>query len=248
MAEAQVQPLWCSPALSESALAAELIGGGAEVVLDYGGWGHEGGALARACASAGKPLLQLSSARVFGQASSPWLEACTIAPIDEAGRRFAVAESLAALSHNHLILRLPWVLDLPGGLMAQLLERLSAGGELAVSDQVRGAAITLHSVARAAVAMSRQVMWGADNWGVFHLRSADTCTEAELADFFARALKRSGCAAASVRVGPAGPLSPYPAALEGNRLTDDFGIQLQPWRHGLKGRVKHWLGEQAAPA
>lgn len=205
-------------------------------------------AMVEQCAAAGWPFMLVSSARVLGvsSAATAQSEFAELAPVDPIGERFASAERAVAAVPAHLILRLPWLVDTPGGLLEQLLERLSGEEPVAVSDRVRGSAVQVEDVARTVVAIARQVACGATNWGVFHHRSVDHCTEAELADLLARALARAGCAVAPLEIVAEGPTTPPPAWLEGSRLTDDFGIQLRSWRHGLKGWVHNWMARDEA--
>lgn len=149
---------------------------------------------------------------------------------------------------KNIVIRVPWTLmahtDAPEdeSVLDRACKALLGGTELLVSEEVKGFIITWSDVARAITAMIQQVLCGANSWGVFHLRSSDSCSEAEFADAAARLLKAEGFSVANVVAlkGP-GYLMQRCALIGGRRCTDDFGIQQTSFRVGLKGAVQRWV-------
>ncbi len=195
------------------------------------------------------PLIVLSSHKVFeeGPPDEALLEDHT--PTPNAPESVALlAEEQAFLQHTKAaVVRLPWVVDdVQAPALYNLCEALITERKLMVSDQWRGNPVDVKDVVRVVFAMLQQMLCGAENWGVFHLRSNDDCSEAEFADYVRRLLLKAGCQnlaeIAAVRADHR--LMQYHSWLGGHRLTNDFGVQLRSWRQGMKTKVVEWLSEQ----
>lgn len=160
---------------------------------------------------------------------------------------FANFERIAASVPKHIILRSSWILDGDSaGLFAGLVPALLDAQEgLVVSDHDFGAPVSCAYICDAMVALIQQVLTGSDNWGVYHLHSADTCSEAEFCDHLVRQLQKE----LEVEL-------PFPnvasmdddrrffsmnANLIGRRITDDFGVQAPTWRRGFARLLREWL-------
>ncbi len=205
-------------------------------------------ALSRCCIDSDVPLLHLSSFRVFGDAyvEASYGEDILPEPKDEIGQGFLSLERVAIQVNAHMLIRLGWLLG--GGyqdLLSVLMPRLLNGDSHYVSDHNVGAPVQQWFVIKVLIAMVQQILCGAENWGVFHIRSADTCSEAEFADNLVRLLSQElGREISTPEVAAKGDdrhAFPGGAQLDGSRCTDDFGIQLPSWRTGLKTLIHNYV-------
>lgn len=197
------------------------------------------------------PLMHVSSYRVFGETANTadgLLESVEPQPSDPLGLRLLHDEQAVATLEKHMILRRSWMLNGDGEtLLASLIPNLLQNKPFFVSDHYYGCPVKISFLARCILTMSQQVMCGATNWGVFHVRSGDTCSEAEICDALVRLLSQE-----------LGQTIPMPtvagvdderrlltgnAFLDGRRCTFNFGIQLPSWRSSLKSLVSSYLTE-----
>lgn len=223
------------------------------LILNSTGWG-EGAAVKPALLAdgarvlgqclAGKDIsvLHLSSYRVFhGEGRVSHRESDLPKAETELARVFAEAEqAIAGALRQSLILRSSWVLSTEGGsLLARLLADFEAGRATVVSDHWRGTPVLVADVVRAVYAVTQQIIFGADNWGVMHFGSSDVCSERLFADKVRdMVLAESGRALQLDEIDTATDNS---AVLEFKRLRDCFGIQPRSWRQGLKPVLHRWL-------
>jgi dTDP-4-dehydrorhamnose reductase len=212
--------------------------------------------LVNVCAAGQIPIVHTSSYEVFGDA---WLDEGLDENFSEHKPSSARAKMLLANEReiekvdHQIILRCSWMIN--GGVepvLSRIVPLLLSDDAFVVSDHHSAGPISIEFLARAVVAIAQQVLTGADNWGVFHLHSADSCSEAEFCDHLIRALKKEldrefkfpelagqnderalfqGC-----------------ALLKGRRCTDDFGIQLPTWRRGFAAHLRAWLHSQGIKA
>jgi dTDP-4-dehydrorhamnose reductase len=205
-------------------------------------------ALGHFCRERGATLIYLSSHEVFGVAQHGALaESDTPEPDTETGRGFFAAEQSLESCERKIILRLPWLLDVPNGLLDRLCQALIYSRECVVSDSWRGSPVLIEDVVRMLLAMVQQVICGAANWGCFHLHASDHCSEAELADHVARVLQKAGCEVGTISLGPVAQR--FIAAngwIKGQRCTNNFGFQYRSWRQGIKSRIHEWLEREIA--
>ncbi len=204
-------------------------------------------ALAAACRERQILCLHISSYRVFG---SLWCEERGVdeseqpEPVDQVGQDLLAAENAFQDLDMSLILRLPWIMDPAGdNILTRVASALLTGEKLQVSERCRGCPTTLDDVQRVIVAMVLQLFCGAKNWGILHLHTADSCSEAEFADSIARLLEKEGHTIGEIDVNrdPACRLMEGCGLLKGARCMNNFGIQLRSWRQDLKPLVKEWL-------
>ena len=230
-----------------------------DLVLNSRGWEeafHSGGQaavvntarqLAQACIDKQIPLIQLSSYSVFGgDGKGTHSEKDAVAPLSDAGRAFAEAEQVIAETlPKHIILRLSWVIGAYGNnLLTRLLSAFLAGASVTVNRRLRGAPTSLADAARVAVAISKQIQCGADNWGIMHYCSSDACTEDEFAEQLLQLLIQQQLLTAepSLSLVDNDPTDePLSAILGCRRARDYFGIQARSWRPSLLPLVKQWL-------
>lgn len=208
------------------------------------------GQLVNVCAGQSIPVIHLSSYSVFGgDGRGTHSEKDTVAPISDTGRAFVEAEQLIAEGFpKHIILRLSWVIGAYGeNLLTRLLSSFLAGASVSVNRHLRGAPTALSDAARVAVAMSKQISCGADNWGVMHYCSGDACTEDEFAEQLLQLLIQQQLLTAepSLTLEDGEPDNePLSAILGCRRARDYFGIQARSWRPSLLPLVKQWLHQR----
>ncbi len=230
-----------------------------DLIINCRGWDdafHAGGQaslintarqLAQACAAAQIPLIHLSSYSIFGgDNKGTHSEKDPAAPVNDSGRAFAEAEQvIAELVPRHIILRLSWVIGAYGdNLLTRLLSAFLAGASVTVNCRLRGAPTAFSDAARVAVAMSKQIYCGAENWGVMHYCSSDACTEDEFAEQLLQLLIQQQLLTAepSLTLEDSEPTDePLSAILGCRRARDYFGIQARSWRPSLLPLVKQWL-------
>jgi len=205
------------------------------------------GHIAAACAKRKTPMIQLSSYRVFGSDNkSVHHEDDPPAPISPAGEAFWAAEQAVAAAHvHHINLRFSWVIGSHGkNLLSGLLAQLAAGEPWVVNRRLRGAPTALSDACRVTVALAKQIVCGADNWGVLQYCSADAVTELEFAEHLAETLRQQAYAGSEpvFEITDTLPTQvPVSAVLSQSRIREDFGVQARTWRTSLVPMVKQWL-------
>ena len=223
------------------------------LVLNTIGWGEgtaikpdllvDGAAcLGRCLAGSTASILHLSSYRVFhgdgkvshGENDVPKAES-------DLSKAFTQAEaSIMGALELSLVLRASWVMSTSGGsLLARLLADFEAGRSTVISEHLRGTPVMVNDVVRAVYAVTQQMIYGANNWGVMHFGSSDVCSEA----VFARKIQDMVQAEAGRQLSfeEVDAETDNSAVLEVRRLRDCFGLQPRSWRQGLRPSVRRWL-------
>lgn len=160
---------------------------------------------------------------------------------------FANFEKIASSVTKHIILRSSWILDGDGaGLLAGLVPVLLAGrDDVVVSDHDFGAPVSCAYIGDVMVALIHQLLSGSDNWGVYHLHSADACSEAEFCDHLVRQLQKELEFEVSfpnvAAMDDERRFFSMNANLVGRRITDDFGVQAPTWRRGFGRLLREWV-------
>lgn len=189
-------------------------------------------------------LIHFSSHCVFGasQFGLALSEADTPVPEDPYSVELWTQEKILKHWDRSLVVRLPWLLDGSDGILESMCNALLYRGECIVSDAWRGAPIFIEDAVRLTLAMVQQILCGASNWGIFHLHSSDSCSEAELADHIARLLQKQGYEVGSIALASLEQrFISSNGWLKGSRCTNNFGFQYRSWRQGIKVRVAEWL-------
>ena len=151
----------------------------------------------------------------------------------------SISSASAALELS-LVLRASWVMSTSGGsLLARLLADFEAGRSTVISEHLRGTPVMVNDVVRAVYAVTQQMIYGANNWGVMHFGSSDVCSEA----VFARKIQDMVQAEAGRQLSfeEVDAETDNSAVLEVRRLRDCFGLQPRSWRQGLRPSVRRWL-------
>lgn len=198
------------------------------------------------CQERNIPLIGMSSHRVFGRQAcvSAIRESVSPTPaIEEVdAQSWLKYEELISVVSDHILVRSSWLLD--GGetsllrLLGEPLLDINVVS-LAASDKAKISPVTQATLLNTLVALIHQILCGAENWGVFHLASADAGTELEVMSRLRERLcgdndgDQSSLASSEGTAGFGGA-----GFLKGERLTLDFGVQLSSWRSGFTALVE----------
>lgn len=204
--------------------------------------------LARGCMEIQAIPIHLSSYQVFGaENKGAYDETDQTHPPTAIGRAFVEAERHFDLLLDKWVgLRLSWLIGARGSNhLTAVLDALSKGENIEVCRETRGVPTSDGDVARVIVALAKQILCGAENWGVFHYCSADACAELDFVRQVAAIMEQEGFTQGQVlEVGaPVDSVAHSRAVLTCRRVRDNFGIQLRSWRQGLHSTIKLWLRE-----
>ena len=202
--------------------------------------------LALCCQEMDVTVIHVSSHQVFSDDDPVTLsEMDCPQPNNEQGHALLEIENAFLSTPRCVLLRLPWLIDEPSGILEKVCVALVFERKLAVSEEWRGCPMPISEVSRFIIAMVKQILCGAENWGTFHLSTSDSCSEAEFADLIARALGKAGLGVGDIfPVNRKSRLMRSNGWLVGQRCTNNFGFQLKSWRQGVKAKVDVWVEKQ----
>ena len=222
----------------EEALATRVNGDGA-------------GAVARAAAAAGAPVINLSTDYVFdGTADRPYREDDPVAPLGAYGRsKLAGERAVAGAGAPFLILRTAWVYSPFGANFVRTMLRLAGDrDELGVVADQRGCPTNALDIADAVLALADR--WAAGDragWNaVYHLVGGGETHWADFARAIFAASQAEGGPAARVRDiatsdYPTPARRPANSRLDTARLAAAFGLRLPDWQSSLPPVVARLL-------
>jgi len=203
--------------------------------------GDSPGAMARACAAKGIPLLHVSTDYVFdGLGEFPFSTDHPTAPLNAYGRsKLAGEEAIRASAAQHAILRTSWVVSAHGQNFVKTMLRLGAerAGLNVVADQI-GGPTPAAAIVDALFVMAEALRKGAAG-GTYHFAGTPDTSWAD----FARAIMAGAGLPCKITDIPSSAY-PTPAArpmnsrLDCSTLTRDFGIPRPDWREGLADILK----------
>lgn len=202
------------------------------------------GAMARAAADLGCPLLHISTDYVFaGDGTRAWTETDAVAPLNAYGRsKLAGERAVAAAGGAHVILRTAWVFSAEGQNFVKTMLRLSESRDAlsVVEDQI-GCPTPAADIAATLLALAQALRDGAPG-GLYHYGGQPETSWAG----FARAIfAKAGRAVTVTGIATADWPTPAPRPLNSRldcaKLATDFGITAPDWQAGL-GRVIRELG------
>ena len=194
------------------------------------------GAMARACAALGIPLVHISTDYVFdGAGSVPFKPADTTGPLGAYGRtKLAGEEAVRASGATHAILRTSWVFSAHGANFVKTMLRLSETRDTltVVADQV-GGPTPARAIAQACLTMAEALIRDPGKSGTYHLSGAPDVSWAD----FARAIMAQAGRAVTVTDIPTSAY-PTPARRPANSRLDcatlaTFGLDRPDWRADL---------------
>ncbi len=196
------------------------------------------GALARACAARGLPLVHVSTDYVFnGQAGRPWREDDPVAPLNVYGDS-KLAGELAILGSGAraAILRTSWVFSAHGANFVKTMLRLADRAELKVVDDQVGRPTFAGDLAEAALAVGARLARDENAaGGVFHFagEGAVSWFEFAAAIFAMRGGPGPEIMPIPTRDYPLPAARPHNSVLDCARVERAFGIVPRAWRDGL---------------
>ena len=195
------------------------------------------GAMAKACAELGIPLVHVSTDYVFdGSGAAARAENAPTGPLGVYGQTKLDGERLiAAAGGQWAVMRTSWVFSAHGTNFVRTMRRLGAerGRLTIVADQV-GGPTPAADIAAALLAMARAMIADPSKGGTYHFAGAP---DVSWADFAREIFARSGLSPQVVDI----PTSAYPtparrplnSRLDCSAISRDFGIPRPDWREGL---------------
>lgn len=198
------------------------------------------GALARACASHGVPLVHYSTDYVFpGDSRRPWREDDPTAPLGVYGAsKLAGEEAIRDSGCRHLIFRTAWVYGSRGHNFLRSMLRLGAERDelRVVADQVGSPTPAAWIAQATALALARL----GEQSGTWNLVAGGETSWHGFAEAIFEAAVQSGLLERAPSTQPITSAEyPTPARrpaysrLDTGKLEKDFGIRLPDWREGL---------------
>ena len=200
--------------------------------------GEAPGAMARACADLGIPLVHISTDYVFdGSGESPWNPSDPTSPSNAYGRsKLAGEETIRASGCAHVILRTSWVFSAHGANFVKTMLRLGAERDrlTIVADQV-GGPTPAAEIARACLAVADAMIADPAKSGTYHLSGAPDVSWANFArEIFSKSGLTSEVSDIPTSNFPTPAKRPLNSRLDNNSLTDTFGLPRPDWRAGLQ--------------
>lgn len=204
-------------------------------------------ALARLCASAGVPLIHVSTDCVFdGRKPAPYTPEDDPAPLSVYGRsKLAGEEAVALHCRHHLVVRVSWVFSEHAENFVRTMLKLARQREeiSVVRDQI-GYPTYCPDLAAGLLAMADRVLEpGFAEWGIYHLAGKEETDRASMAEaIFAESRSIGGPSARVVPVltrdYPTPAERPLNARLDAGKAERVFGVSLPDWRLGLQKSVR----------
>lgn len=195
------------------------------------------GAMAKACASLGIPLVHISTDYVFdGTGTAPWRPDDPTAPLGAYGRSKLAGEvAVRGSGATHAILRTSWVVSAHGSNFVKTMLRLGADRDqlTIVADQI-GGPTWARDIAAACLALAGRLQTDPSTSGTYHFAGGPNTSWAD----FARAIFDAAGIACDVVDIPSSDY-PTPAKRPGNsrldmaHTTQTFGIARPDWQAAL---------------
>lgn len=212
------------------------------------------GAVARAAAMLGVPVIHLSTDYVFdGTKAGPYVESDPTGPVSVYGLSKLQGERLAAeATPNHVILRTAWVYSPFGANFLKTMLRLAESRDhlRVVADQ-QGAPTSALDIADAVIAIAERMLADPDPKlrGIFHMTGSGEAVWADFAEeIFAALQARSGKTITVERIGtadyPTPARRPANSRLSNRKLEAAYGVVLPDWRISTRAVVNRILDQQ----
>lgn len=194
------------------------------------------GAMARACANLGTPMVQISTDYVFdGSGSAPWRPGDAVAPVNAYGRtKLAGEQAVRAASGHHAILRTSWVFSSHATNFVKTMLRLGAARPAlrVVADQI-GGPTPADAIAAACLALASALRDGAPS-GTHHFVGSPATSWACFArETFAQAGMTVTVEDIPTDAYPTPARRPLNSRLDCSALAAEFGITQPDWRVAL---------------
>ena len=206
------------------------------------------GELASAAASAGIPIIHISTDYVFdGSKTAPYVETDPVAPLGVYGRsKLAGEEAVAAANPDHIILRTAWVFSPVGKNFAKTMLRVGSGrDELGVVNDQRGNPTSAADIASAILNIAEQILTGAQpvKAGVYHMTSSGEASWAEFAQHIFRTSAEFDGPEARVKPitsdeYPTPVRRPANSRLDSSKLAAAYGVELPDWQTSTRSCIE----------
>jgi dTDP-4-dehydrorhamnose reductase len=205
------------------------------------------GIVARAAASRGLPVIQLSTDYVYGgSGAEPHREDEAVAPLNVYGLAKAAGDAAVGTENPaHLILRVSWVFGVHGANFVKTMLRLGrVRSELRIVDDQRGGPTEARDIADAILAMAARCgQPDFADWGIYHFAGAPSTSWHGFAqtifDCAGRPVPRLVAISSRDYPTPAG--RPMNSLLDCGRIRRRFGLDQPDWRISLSRVVADLL-------
>jgi dTDP-4-dehydrorhamnose reductase len=196
--------------------------------------------LAAACATAGLPLIHISTDYVFdGSKATAYVESDTPHPLGVYGQSKLEGEvAVQRALPQHIVLRTAWVYSAFGHNFVKTMLRLAAERpEIRVVDDQLGCPTSARDLAVAIAAIAPVLVTREAPWGLYH------CTSQEVVSWYDIAVHTVACSKHAERCHivpiatheyPTPAKRPARSELDSSRFKDTFGISFPPWRESVK--------------
>lgn len=217
--------------------------------------GTAAGEVAKAAATLGIPVIQISTDYVFdGMLARPYCEDDAVGPISAYGRSKLEGErAVAAATPDHAILRTAWVYSPFGKNFVRTMLRLAeTRDEVGVVADQAGCPTSALDIADAIFAVAGNLTARPDVAalrGVFHMGAQGQAVWADVAEAIFVERQALGFAPVAVkRIAtsdyPTPARRPANSRLDSSRLADIHGVRLPPWQGALAACVRRLLTTQ----
>lgn len=213
------------------------------------------GAVAKAAADLGLPILHLSTDYVFDGASpAPYRESDATGPVSVYGTtKLAGEQMVAAANPAHVILRTAWVFSPFGSNFVKTMLRLAqTRDEIGVVADQRGCPASALDIADALIAIARRVTRDKNPalHGLFHMGGQGEAVWAEVAEaVFDCAARHDGPKARVRRITsadyPTPAKRPANSRLDSSKLKDIHGLSLPVWTEAVEACTIRLLADGA---
>lgn len=211
------------------------------------------GELGRLAEALNIPLLHLSTDYVFGgDKVGVYTEADPPAPVSVYGHtKLAGENAIRKATQNYIILRTAWVYSPFGNNFVKTMLRLGeAKDEVSVVADQHGCPTYGREIARALLLIAHRVVVDRDAGlrGIFHLTGQGETTWAGFAEAIFAAAEARGRRPVRVREiltseYPTPAKRPSNSRLSGKKLSEIYGLQLDPWQVSLNDCLNQLVGQ-----
>ena len=199
------------------------------------------GALGRAAAASGIPVVHISTDYVFsGEGTRPWTPDDPTGPLGVYGKSKLAGEmALADSGARHLILRTAWVFSAHGGNFVKTMLRLAeTKAEVSIVSDQFGSPTPAAAIAGACLSLAKSLADG-EAGGTYHFVGApDTSWAGFAREIFAQAGKPTTVTDIPTSAFPTAAARPANSRLDCSSLYRDFGIARPDWKAGLADVLK----------
>lgn len=204
------------------------------------------GAMARACADLGVPLVQISTEYVFdGAGDTPWTPDAPTGPLGAYGRSKLAGEvAVRAAAGRHAILRTSWVVSAHGSNFVKTMLRLGRErDELSIVADQTGGPTPARDLARACLLIAGGLLDDPARSGTYHFAGAPDVSWADFArEIFAQAGITCEVEDIPSSAYPTPARRPFNSRMDNSATEAAFGVPRPDWKQGLTDILKD-LGE-----